>query len=209
MTPDQIETAIRARYNADGDTFFSSALVWGIIDQAQLELAHETYLIESTYSTTSVSGTREYAFPTSTIAIRRVEYDGEKLFPVEIDDDPKTSTTEVTGTPATYSIWNNEIILYPTPSATGDTIQIYTYNEPQTITSGSTTLSVSSEYHMPIVDLALSIFYAKDGNLQLAEYHRQLWQAAVNRIKRERAKKKYQDQFAVVRDIAEYSEPGE
>lgn len=199
MTPAQINTAIRNRYNAVGDTFFSDAMVWDIIYQAQMIMSQECFAIENTYSTTSVSGTRTYAFPTSAISIKRIEYDGEKLLPVTVDDDPKTSTTEVSGDPTEYAVWNNEIILYPTPSATGDTIKIYTFNEPQAVTSTST-LEVPSEYHLDIIDFGLSIFYAKDGDQSMALYHRRLWQDALNRIKRTRAKKKRGDELAVVRD---------
>jgi hypothetical protein len=199
MTPSEINQAIRQRYNAVGDDFFSNQLVWDLIYQAQMIMANECFAIERKYTSTSTAGTRELDYPTSAIAIRRVEYDGEKLAPVSIDQDPKTSTTEVTGDPRQYAIWNNEIILYPTPSATGDTITIYTYNEPQPVTSSST-LEVPTEYHLAIIDFGLSIFYAKDGNPQMAQYHDNRWREQLERIKRTRAKKKRGDQLAVVRD---------
>jgi len=201
MTPGALNTAIRQRYNAVGDTFFSDAEVYDIIYQACMIMAQECFVIENTYTTTSVSGTREYAYPTTAIAIRRIEYDGEKVLPAPagLDSDPKTSTTEVSGDPRFYALWNNEIIFYPTPSATGDTIEIFTYNEPQAIESTST-LEVPSEYHLDIIDFGLSVFYAKDGNQSMAMFHDRKWQENLNRIKRTRAKKKRGDQFAVVRD---------
>jgi hypothetical protein len=205
MTPSGLNQAIRERYNAVGDTFFNDNMVWDLIYQAQMMMAQEAFVVENTYTTTSVASTRNYAFPTSSIALRKVEYDGDKLNPVSVDQDPKTSTTEVTGTPGAYTIWNNEIILYPTPSATGDTIEIYTYNEPQAVTSTST-LDVPSEYHLDIIDFGLSVFYAKDGNPQMADYHRALWDKSLQRIKRTRAKKRNSDQFVVVRD--QDSDPG-
>jgi hypothetical protein len=198
MTPADIESAIRVRYNAVGDTFFND-MVCDIIYEAQMQMAQECFAIERKYTATSVDGTREYDFPTSAISVRRIEYDGKKLIPKDIDDDPKTSTTEVSGTPREYAVWNNELILYPTPSATGDTITIYTYNEPQAVTSSST-LEVPTEYHLDIINFGLSIFAAKDGNPQMGQYYDQKWSVSLDRIKRTRAKKKRGDQFAVVRD---------
>ena len=199
MTPQQLDTAIRQRYNAVGDTFFSSQMVWDLIYEAQMVMAQECFLIERKYTSTSTAGTREVDFPTSAISVRRIEYDGNKLTPKDIDDDPKTSTTEVSGTPREYTLWNNEVILYPTPSATGDTITIYTYNEPQAVTSSSV-LEVPTEYHPDIINFGLSIFAAADGNPQMGQYYDGKWERALNRIKRSTAKKKRGDQFAVVRD---------
>ena len=204
MTPAQIKSTIETRYNAVGDSFFSD-MVPDIIYQGCLELATEAFVIENVYNTTSVSGTRTYAFPTTAISIRRVEYNGDKCYPVSVDQDPKTSTTEITGQPREYAVWDNEVIFYPTPDATGDTIEIYTYNEPQPVTDTSV-LEIPTEYHMSLVDLGLSIFYAKDGNQQMAQYHKGLWDQSVNRIKRSTAKKKRGDGFVVVRDCADESD---
>lgn len=199
MTPQQVNTAIRQRYNAEGDDFFSDAMIWDIIYQAQMVMAQEAFVIERKYSSTSVAGTRELDYPTTAMALRRVEYDGEKILPVSLDEDPKTSTTEVSGDPREYAIWNNEIILFPTPSTTGDTIVIYTYNEPQAV-SDTSTLEVPSEYHLDIIDYGLSILYAKDGNMPMSQYHERRWEKGLERIKRTRAKKKRGDQFVIVRD---------
>lgn len=201
MTPGQLNTAMRQRYNAVGDTFFSDAEVYDIIYQACMIMAQECFVIENTYTTTSVSGTREYAYPTSAIAIRRVEYDGDKVEPAPwgMDSDPKTSTTEVSGDPKWYSLWNDEIIFYPTPSATGDTIKIFTFNEPQAISSSST-LEIPTLYHLDIIDFGLSVFYAKDGNQSMSQFYDRKWQENLARIKRTQAKRKRGDQFAVVRD---------
>lgn len=199
MTPSEINDALRNRYNAVGDDFFSDPMILDIIYQACLEMSLETYCIESTSTDTSVAGTRAYNLPTNAIAIRRLEYDGKKIFPKGVDADPKTSTTEVSGTPQEYSIWNDQVILYPTPSVSSDEIKFYTYDRHAAVTAAST-LAVPAEYHLYILDLGLSIFYAKDGNQNMSTYHRNLWRNHLDRIKRTEAKKKRGDEFVVVRD---------
>lgn len=199
MTPLQIETAVKTRYNAVGDSYFPTDMVMDAIYQASMQLALEANVIEQTYSTTSTSGTNEYSFPTTAIAIKKVEYNGKKLFPCSLDDDPKTSTTEVTGTPTHYAIWGKELVLFPTPDTSSLTIKVFTYNMPSAVSSTST-LEVPSEYHLAMIDFVLSLFYAKDQNTQMADYHRGLWERSVQRIKRTQAKQKVGDRYFVVRD---------
>lgn len=204
MTPSELEQAARDYYNAVGDPHFSSNMIMTIIYQACMEMSLEAMVIERTYTTTSTSGIREITLPTNAFSIRRIEYKGIKLEPVSLDCDPKTSTTEVSGRPAQYALWDGEIILYPTPDTTGDTIEVFTYNRPQSITSSSV-LEVPEEYHLDILNLIISIMYAKDQNQSMATYYRNLWEKSLNRIKRQNMKKKSGDQFVVVRDKDYYN----
>jgi hypothetical protein len=201
MTPQEIEDQARARYNASGDPHFTSSEIRNAIYQAELELALEAFAIEAVTSTTSVADTQTIAFPTNCFAIRRVEYDGKKIKPTTLESDPKTSTTETTGTPGAYAIWNDQLYLYPTPDA-AKTVKIFHYNEPTEVTTSSTTMSVGSRYHTDIIDLVLSIMYAKDQNTNMSTYHRNLWESNVNKIKRTRRKEKRGDEFLVVGDYA-------
>lgn len=205
MTPQEIETAARQRYNAVGDDFFPTAMILDLIYQASMELAIQTYCIERTFSTTSTSGTREYAYPTNALSIRRVEYDGVKVFPARLERDPKTNITESTGTPSLYAIWNNEIIFFPTPDTTSDTIKVFTYNQPQAVVLTST-LEIPDEYHLAVIDYILSSLFAKDKDIRMATYYRNIWLAAVERFKQDQAQRQRGDQFAVVVDENDYNE---
>jgi hypothetical protein len=201
MTPSELETAARNRYNAIGDPHFSSAMLMDVIYQGCMQMATEAMVIENTYTTVSVDNTREYAYPTNAFAIRRVEYDGKPLTFTTLNSDPKTSTTEQTGTPTQYALWNGEMILYPTPDTAGLTIEVFTFNRPAAVTSSSV-LEVPIEYHLDILDLLLSVMYAKDQNANMSSYHRNLWEGSLKRIKRHQMKKKSGDNFHVVRDWA-------
>lgn len=200
MTPAEIETQVRNRYNASGDPHFTSAEIRNAIYQAELELALEAFVIEAVTTTASVASTQTIAYPTNCIGIRRVEYDGKKLAAGALEDDPKTSTTEVTGTPGEYTVWNDSIYLYPTPDAV-KTVKIFHYNQPAEVTTASTTMSIPSRYHTDIIDFCLSIMYAKDQNTQMATYHRNQWESNVNKIKRNRRKEKSSDSFTVVKEF--------
>lgn len=197
MTPQELELAVRQRYNAVGDSFFPSTMIYNLIYQASMEMAVETKCIEETYTTTSVSSQREYSYPTNAISIRRVEYKGVKVRPARIERDPKTSTTQPTGTPTLYAVWNKEIIFYPTPDTSSEQIKLFTYNMPAEVTSSSV-LDIPSEYHLDMIDFILSAFFAKDKDRAMATYHRELWLSNLKRIKKDRAKRLRGDEFAVV-----------
>lgn len=199
MTPTQIENQARQMYNAVGDSFFPQDMILNIIYQAQLEMGVEVDFIEETFSTTSVAAQREYTYPDNTVSIKRIEYAGVKLNKVELKDDPKTSTTEASGTPDSYAIWNDVVILFPTPDTTGDAIKMFTHQRASAVTTTSV-LNIPAQYHMAIVDLILSVFFAKDKDRQMSIFHRNIWNEAVRKAKMETARRKRTDRFAQVRD---------
>jgi len=150
MTPSQIETAARNLLNANGSSFWSSDEIIGTyLYMAALELASETFCIENRYETSSVANQQEYAKPSRMLAVKRIEFDGEKLKPISLqrlDSIDLNSNTTVTGTPQYYAFFDSSIILYPTPSTADLTITIYSYDEPSVPTSTST-LEVPSRFH--------------------------------------------------------------
>ena len=202
MTPSEINNQARQRYNAVGDNFFSDEMIYSLIWQAENELFLAGYQIENSYETTSVADQREYTYPTNTVAIKRIEYDGLEITNVALKDDPKGSTTEPTGTPDSYAIWDDVIYMYPTPDTTGDTIKLFTYDRPAEVTATST-LATPKEHHIDIIDFVLSGLFAKDKDQVMAAYHRNLWLEAVDKCVRNRAKRKRTDKMARVRDYEE------
>lgn len=199
MTPAEIESQARARYNASGDPHFTSSELRNAIYQAELEMALEAFVIEATTSTVSVAGTQTVAMPSLAIAVRRLEYDGKALEVGSLEDDPKTSTTTVQGTPGKYVVYGSNIYLYPTPSSI-KTVKIFHYSEPAEVTTSSSTMSVPTRYHTDIIDYVLSIMYAKDQNNGMATYHRNMWESNLLKIKRNRKKEKSAGGFRVVKD---------
>lgn len=196
----QIMERVRHRYNATGDGFFSDTMLRALIFSAQEELAKEGWVIEETFTTTSTSGTRELAFPTNTLAIKEVKYDYKKLRKMILGKDPKTSTTEPTGTPGSYAIWDGVIILFPTPDTTGDTIQIRTYSYPQDVDSNVTELDVPNEYHDDLINFVLAHMCLKDQNITLYQQYISLWRQTVEKAIEQRRKMLRADRPARVKD---------
>jgi len=205
MTPVQLETFIRQRYNAVGDNFFTQAEIFLNIFAAQCELAMESFCIRGTYTTSSVANQRAYDFPSKTISIRRVEYNGKRIFPNDfVDDDDITGNnpgTTSTGTPEYYQTWNNELYLRPIPSsAVTDGIKIYSYDLPDTVTSTGT-LDVPERYHLFLADFVLYTMFAKEKNNNMATYHYDIWLKNKEKVIQTERMRDVGDEFKVVKDF--------
>lgn len=201
MTPAQIEDAARRKYNAVGDSLWSSEEILGLLYEACQELALECNLIEGKDATTStVASTQAYSLPTRFTSIQRVEYAGVKLFKVSAReaDTLNTFSTVVaaSGTPQHYWVWNSQIYLEPTPDAVG-VLTFYGYKEPNTITAAST-LEIPTAFHMDSVNYIVSEMCAKDENFQMASYYLEKWTSAKAKAKRWKQKQKRTDSFGHV-----------
>jgi hypothetical protein len=210
MTPTEVITQARSKYNAVGDTFYSDAELLHLQYEGCTELAVDCDAIESTdATTTSTAGDNSYAFPTRCLSIKRLEYAGRKLKPLtQREDDTLTvgnNATTTTGTPQFYYIWDEVIYLRPVPAASSDTIKVYGFFAPDTVTASST-LEIPQWMHPGLVNFLLREMCAKDGNRSMAEYYGTLWEQHKQRIKKWRQKKKRGDSFSVVQDEEHLSE---
>ena len=200
MTLTEIEEAARAQYNGDGDTFFNSVDFYRSIYQASQILAREALCIEAAYTTTTVASTQEYAFPSNTISIKRVTYDGRKVECINMRQDDMLTLQGTgavsTGTPQYYFVWDDTIYLRPVP-AEAATLKIFSYNEASEIVAGSS-IEIPTLFHMDMVEYVLSRMYAKDKDSQMAAFHRDLWDRAVGNAKRWAQKRKRGDSMPVV-----------
>ena len=200
MTPTQILTAARNKYNSVGDSFYSDAELLSLLWEACNTLANECFLIERTYSTSTVANQQEYSYPSNTIAIKRITYNGNKLKPITFREDDTLSlnnqTTTATGTPQFYAIWNETLYLRPVPSAVG-TLKVFAYVEPQEL-SITSSLETPTQTHMPCVNYLVSEMCAKDENLVMAKFYADKWAEDLNRIKRWQQKKRRGDAFNTV-----------
>ena len=205
MTPQQIEDAARRKYNSYSSSFYSSAEIWDLIYQAELEIARETRMLEGLTTTTTTASTQSYSFPTGVLELKRVEYDGQALTKIDFRDDDlltfTNSNTTSEGTPSYYFVWNDTIYLRPIPDTSSKEIKIYYYKLPAIVTSASQTLEVPNLFHMSIADYVTAELAQKDGNNQVAQLYFDKWYnkhlpAMIKWSRRRRSS----DQFAVVKD---------
>ena len=186
MTPSDLTEYARQRYNAVNDTFFSDAELYTAIFHAQMELARESRCIRRRYSTTTVVNQQEYQKPTTCFSLKRVTYNGRKVFKInDREDDALTlnnQTTTATGTPQYYWEWDTAIELRPVPDDT-QTLMLYTYDIPQTVSAASA-LDVPDRYHPDMADFLNWQMCVKDKNFDAASQYQQMWAKRVLDAKR-------------------------
>jgi hypothetical protein len=207
MTPTEVITSARESYNAVGDTFWSDSELLSYMYFASLDLSQRALPIERTFTTTTVSGTQEYAYPTNAISIKRITYDGEKLSPISFGEDDAITAMDAdttdTGKPAYYIIWNDTIILRPIPDDT-KTLKVYAYVEPAAIVTTST-LEIPTLWHPALVSYLIYRMTLKDQNQMLASQHKQDYEDYVLKAKRWWRRRKRGDRFGVVKNEDAYS----
>ncbi len=197
MTPDQIQASARRKYNAVGDTFYTDPFFYDLIYEAETQLAEEAQVIEKVYSTTSVASQREYSWPTNAIAIRRVEFDGNKLRYSNFREDDALTLSQAdsteTGTPDFYQLWDRTIYLRPIPQTGSLTIKIYSFDMPSLQSSGGATLDTPVHYHKDIVNYVTAHLAAKNQDNQTASFYFGLWTKALEKAKTWQRKRRNAD----------------
>lgn len=202
MTPSEIILAARQKYNAVGDTNWSDSELCTLIYNGQMELATECgMVIENTLSASTVIGTRQYAMPSNALSIRRIEYNGKKLFPATFRDDDsltlQNEDTTDTGEPIYYQVFDSTVYLRPIPDAVG-TLSMYANCEPQAVTITST-LETPTFTHGALIDFVISEMAAKDLNFRMADFYQNKWQNVhIPRIKKRLKLNRRGDSFAQV-----------
>ena len=200
MTPSQIIESARNNLNAINDTLWSEAELLVNLYQVQLHLARRTQCIETRYSTTSVASQSEYSKPTNAIEVWRVTYAGAKLQKIsfrELDILSPNDTSTSTGTPSYYWYYDQVLGLHPTPSTTGDTIQVYSFDEPS-IPTISSTLEVPTQYHDVLVCGLTYEMVAKEVGHPNTIYWQNRWLSGVAEVEAHVQKKRRSDRFSVV-----------
>lgn len=202
MTPAELNTYCRQRYNATADTFYSDPEMYTYMYDAAMSLARETFCIRNVYTTSTVIDQREYSKPSRSIALKRVTYEGAKLTKIsDRDDDTLTANNEETtqtGTPIAYWEWSSVIDLRPIPVAVG-TLKIYSYDQPDVVTVSST-FDVPSRYHMDMSNYVLWMMAMKDKNTTVAGMYKDVWADNKKEIKRQEMKILRRDSFSAVID---------
>lgn len=201
MTPQEIETASRRMLNASGSKFWSQdEIISGILYQAAMELAIQTLCIENRYTTPSVVSQAEYQRPSRAISIKRIEYNGQKLTPIDYRKYDSINTnllTVTTGTPAYYTEFDDAIILFPAPDTVALDIKIYTYDEPSVPTATST-LEIPTKYHPSLIIGVAYFMSLKELGHPNTILLQNLWLKAIDDIKRIERSKKRGDAFTRV-----------
>lgn len=162
MTLDEIEAQVLEELgdiNAS-EVFYDSANIQNWIYEAELKIARQTGMLEeSDQSLTTVAGTATYNLPTDNLQIRKVEFNGYDVLPIDYEDlrliDPRYTSAANAEIPTYWYEWANQIGFYP-PPASAQVVTISHTSYPSKLTVGSSSPTVPEEYHPMIVTYCLA-----------------------------------------------------
>lgn len=166
----------KARYylNESTASFWTDAELLAWLNDGVLDIVSRTHCLEGNETETITTGTTEYAISTAYITVKGVVYNGvQALRKGSIEH--MGDTTDV-GEPAYYFIWDNNLVIYPTPDsgASGYALTTYLVERPTAIVAGGT-VAVPAQYDRALVlyIVAQALFkdekFAKAGRF-MAEY---------------------------------------
>lgn len=186
-------TKCRRRLNETSTTFHTAADLIAYCDEGQKYFVRETRCLEDTETTSASDGTQAYDIPDDFLALRRLTFDGKKLFRVsfqEIDEAEINETdSTATGTPKNFYIWNAQFYLIPIPGSSedGDELIAYYYKWPTTISASDSSLEIESVYDDVVVTYMTYLGLLKDQKFDMADYHMTECNAKIMSIKRQMA----------------------
>lgn len=178
MTLDQFVNLVRNQHNAATDTNWSDAEIYSLITSRANEVLSIIGLIEATdTSTTTVAGTQAYAFPSNFITIKALLYNGELLTPISFKDweTDKAAGTTPTGKSNKFVVWNNQVLLVPTPD-NAYTLTFYGEKEhPFIDNSTQITIDIPSVLHGRLANAVIADMAAKDLKWDMMRIYEDKW----------------------------------
>lgn len=200
--PSDIVEAVRQRYNAVGDNFFSDDELYDLMFDASWELLLECEPSPTSESQNTVAGTQTYAL-TSVFNVERVTWNGTRLDRIDfVEDDYLTGNsfnTTQQGEPRYYMLRGDTLYLRPVPDE-AQALVVYGQSEPAAITAAST-LTVPERYQMFLKNYLLMAMFLKDGNASLGSYYQGIWNNNIKLVKRAEMKRKFGELYPTSKDI--------
>jgi hypothetical protein len=185
MNVGEIVLAVQRQFGDDSGIQITRTDILRWINQACIDIARKVECVQDHKDTDSVSQDGSYILPTDMIRLRRVTYDNKVLQFTTLDvADQDWGARDVPpgtiGTPQFYYIWNNNIYLYPVPSASGDqNLDIWYIRTPAVLINDDDVLEIPARYHELITRYCLARAKELDedqavSNAVMADYEGQL-----------------------------------
>ena len=202
MTLSEIEDAARSRYNAQGDTNWSSAEIATIVYEGCLEMSRDCgLLIEKRFESLTVAGTGEYEFPDSADSVKRITYNGRKLKEITMREDDvltlENQLTTDTGDTEYYYVWDRTFFLRPIPQD-GLVLEVFALCTEEALTPLSV-LSTPEQFHGSLITYVVAQMSAKDLNWQMYDRYIAKWDIEKDRIRAKIRRSKRADAFTIVK----------
>ena len=143
------------------------------INEAQFQIAREVEgpEFQVNYQLTMVSGTFSYPLPADLARIQDVVYPllSTRLRPVDIQNFDMAAVAQVSGPPATYTLDQGNLFLFPNPS-TADQLTVRYIQVPATLVNDTDVPQLTPNYLHLLVDYAVQRAFEGEDDYEAAQY---------------------------------------
>lgn len=207
MTALQIETAARRRLNAAASTFWSQAeILEECLYSAMLDMAGQCRVIEGTQTCSTVASTQGYAFSSfsgsgNIIDIKHLTYSSRPLELIteeQYDAMLLNMGTAPSGTPTHFFVWDETVVLYPTPDAVATLSARVVELPARPADPYATALTIPARFHQRLVDGTAYYMLLKETDDPRTPIFEARWERALARTTGEWTRSKNSSRFGRV-----------
>ncbi len=154
------------------------------VNEGQFQIAREVEANEfqETEELKLKQGTFKYALPENFLRIQDIYYPElvARLRPLDIQQYDQTSPAKFEGPPEMYTLYQNELWLFPTPNATGEILEVrYIKNAPPLVSENDVPLLDKNYLHL-LVYYALVRAYAAEDDQEMAQAFKNQYKEALD-----------------------------
>lgn len=182
MLVSEIITRVKRQFGDESGVQLTDEDIIRYINEGQrLIVTQNEGLLETIATSNAVANQQEYTIPTDALIIRTLSYKGpddsayyklQGMSMPQLDEfiDGWSGNANNTGTPIVYTIFRQNIILFPIPDRSQTAaIKIYYNRSPVDITSGTDTPDLPLLYHDTLVKQCLQMAYELDEDWEASQ----------------------------------------
>jgi hypothetical protein len=184
---------VRDRLNEATAREWTDGMLTRWINDATRDIARRSECLLDRQDITAIAGTQEYALPSNTVRVDRIEWrpsGSTQVIPLEYMDFNNadavwwTSQTVSQGTPGIFTTWgfppNLKLVVYPTPGGAG-TFKCFYYRLPTAAAADGDTVEVPEGWEDAIAEYAEAMALRRDGDPRWQEA-KQLYEENVSHL---------------------------
>lgn len=176
MLVSEIATRVKRQFGDEAGVQIEDADIIRWVNDIQKDIASSQSILETSATTSIVSGTDTYALPTDIQDLVSIWFDGVKLEPMSMREAEETImnignlSTQPTGKSQICWVWAEQLHVWPVPNSniTGG-LKVFYSRFPIEVTSINDTPELESKYHNIIVNYCLQKAYELDEDWQASQ----------------------------------------
>ena len=180
MTLADAKKAVKYTMGFSTSSFFPDSIITWALNESAKQIAWNGYAIEKQDTIARSLETIQYSLNTNVVKIAGVHLYEEGLTgdykALELIEMPAMGKKTLSNLTKGYWYWNDKIGFYPPPEGI-DTVIVYYWAQPNTLSDDTSTTWIPATYHNLMIDYAVGRLWERQGRQDKAQfYFEKFWQ---------------------------------